>query len=151
MEAQSGKHAHSRPRLQTLLSMLQPGDTFLATRLDRIGRSMKDLANIVHDLSERKVTLKCTEQTFDTSTSIGKAMVGMLATFAEFELNIRKERQLEGIRKEQRAGKYKGRPPTIDVAKVMALAKEGRSPTEIADELGISRASVYRVCVGANQ
>jgi DNA invertase Pin-like site-specific DNA recombinase len=144
-EKKSGTQASNRPKLQTLLDMLQRGDTLMATRLDRIGRSVRDLAAIVGDLTDRGVAIKCTEQPFDTSTSIGRAMVGMLSVFAQFENDIRRERQMEGIRRAQREGKYAGRPRSIDGEKVAQLRAKGVSPTEIGQKLKISRASVYRV------
>ena len=88
--------------------------------------------------------LKATEQPIDTSTAAGKCFLDMLGVFAEFETNLRKERQLEGIAKAKEAGVYKGRPASIDAARVRALKAEGIGPSEIAKRLGIGRASVYR-------
>jgi len=69
----------------------------------------------------------------------------MLGVFAEFETNLRRERQLEGIAKAKAAGMYRGRKPSIDPAEVRRLRDEGKGPTAIANALGIGRASVYRV------
>ena len=69
----------------------------------------------------------------------------MLGVFAEFETNLRRERQLEGIAKAKAAGIYKGRPPSIDLAQVRDLKAQGQTPTQIARALGIARQSVYRV------
>jgi DNA invertase Pin-like site-specific DNA recombinase len=89
--------------------------------------------------------LKATEQPIDTSTAAGKCFLDMLGVFAEFETNLRKERQLEGIAKAKEAGVYKGRPATIDPAEVLRLKNEqGLGPTEIAARLKIGRASIYR-------
>jgi DNA invertase Pin-like site-specific DNA recombinase len=88
---------------------------------------------------------RATEQPIDTSTAAGKCFLDMLGVFAEFETNLRRERQLEGIAKAKAAGIYKGRPPSIDVAQVRTLKTQGMGPTEIAKVLGIGRASVYRV------
>jgi hypothetical protein len=106
-----------------------------------------DLANITHDLKERGIILKCTEQAVDTSDASGTMFMNMLMVFAEFETNIRKERQLEGIAKAKAAGVYKGkgRPKSVDITKVRELAAKGWSKTDIAAELEIGRASVYRV------
>jgi len=82
------------------------------TRIDRLARSLRDLQNLVHDLKESGIELKATEQPIDTSTAAGKAFLDMLGVFAEFETNLRKERQLEGIEKAKTEGKYKGRKPT---------------------------------------
>ena len=89
-------------------------------------------------------SLKATEQPIDTSTAAGKAFLDMLGVFAEFETNLRKERQLEGIAKAKAAGVYKGRRPSVDVSQVRALKQEGIGPSAIAKTLGIGRASVYR-------
>jgi DNA invertase Pin-like site-specific DNA recombinase len=80
----------------------------------------------------------------DTSTSTGKLLLGMLAAIAEFETDIRKERQREGIERAKAAGIYKGRKPSVDVATVRQLREQGVSPTLIAKQLRIGRASVYR-------
>ena len=78
---------------------MQEGDSWSCTRIDRLARSMKDLQDIVHELKAKGVALKATEQPIDTSTAAGKAFLDMLGVFAEFETNLRKERQLEGIAK----------------------------------------------------
>src|SRR4051794_26157429 len=89
--------------------------------------------------------LRATEQPIDTSTAAGKAFLDMLGVFAEFETNLRRERQLEGIAQAKSKGVYKGRKPSIDIAKILELRATGVGPTAIADKLRIGRASVYRV------
>jgi DNA invertase Pin-like site-specific DNA recombinase len=81
----------------------------------------------------------------DTITAAGKCFLDMLGVFAEFETNLRRERQLEGIAKAKAAGVYKGRPASIDAKEVRRLKAEGMGPSEIAKALKIGRASVYRV------
>lgn len=88
--------------------------------------------------------LKATEQPIDTASAAGKAFLDMLGVFAEFETNLRKERQLEGIAKAKAEGAYRGRPATIDASRVQALRAAGKGATAIAKELKIGRASVYR-------
>jgi DNA invertase Pin-like site-specific DNA recombinase len=78
------------------------------TRLDRLGRSLKDLADISHEIEKAGANLKVLEQPVHTSTSAGRAFFGMLAVFAAFETDIRRERQAEGIVKAKRAGVYSG-------------------------------------------
>jgi DNA invertase Pin-like site-specific DNA recombinase len=80
-------------------------DTLVVTRIDRLARSIRDLQNIVHDLKSRGIVLRATEQPIDTSTAAGKCFLDMLGVFAEFETNLRKERQLEGIAKAKAEGK----------------------------------------------
>jgi DNA invertase Pin-like site-specific DNA recombinase len=138
-----------RDELRTLLEFMRDGDTLVVTRLDRLARSMDDLSTIVRQLQDKGVALKATEQPVDTSTAAGKAFLQMLGVFAEFETNLRKERQLEGIAKAKAEGIYKGRKPSIDPAQVKQLKEvEGLSPTEIAKRLGVARSSVYRVLEG---
>ena len=145
-EKASGTKRAGRAELGTLLAFLRPGDTLVVTRIDRLARSMKDLQDIVHDLNERGVALRATEQPIDTSSAAGKAFLDMLGVFAEFETNLRRERQMEGIAEAKARGVYagKGRKPTVDADAVRRLQAERKRPTEIARELGISRASVYR-------
>jgi DNA invertase Pin-like site-specific DNA recombinase len=129
-----------------LLDFVRPGDTLIVTRIDRLARSMKDLQDIVHELKTRKVTLRATEQPIDTSTAAGKAFLDMLGVFAEFETNLRRERQLEGIAAARLRGVYKGRKAQIDPGVVRQLLEQEKlGPSAIAKRLGIGRASVYRV------
>lgn len=144
-EKVSGTTRNGRAELETLLQFLRPGDTLMVTRVDRLARSIGDLQDLVRELEAKGVALKATEQPIDTGTAAGKAFLGMLGVFAEFETNIRKERQLEGIAKAKAEGVYKGRKPSINTAELMALKAEGLGATEIAKRLGIGRASVYRI------
>jgi DNA invertase Pin-like site-specific DNA recombinase len=144
-EKKSGTRRDGRTELQVLLECVREGDTVIVTRIDRLARSMKDLKDIVHDLKGRGVALKATEQPIDTSTAAGKAFLDMLGVFAEFETNLRRERQLEGIEKAKKEGVYKGRKPSIDVAQVKALRASGMGPAAIAKQLKMARSSVYRV------
>src|SRR5262247_4589180 len=95
-EKASGASRKGRSELETLLEFLRPGDTLIVTRIDRLARSLRDLQNIVHELREKGVHLKATEQPIDTSTAAGKAFLSMLGVFAEFENSLRRERQMEG-------------------------------------------------------
>jgi DNA invertase Pin-like site-specific DNA recombinase len=149
-EKASGARRNGRTELQTLLEFLRDGDTLVVTRIDRLARSVKDLQDIVHELKARGVILRATEQPIDTGTAAGKAFLDMLGVFAEFETNLRKERQLEGIAAAKVRGVYKGRAPTIDAGLVRQLAGQGVGGTEISRRLGISRASVYRLGRAAN-
>jgi DNA invertase Pin-like site-specific DNA recombinase len=144
-EKASGTTRNGRSELETLIQFLRPGDILLVTRIDRLARSLRDLQNMVHELREKGVHLKATEQPIDTTTAAGKAFLDMLGVFAEFETNLRRERQLEGIGAAKARGVYKGRKPSISAAEVRRLAQEGLGPTAIAKRLSIGRASVYRV------
>lgn len=144
-EKASGARRDGRTELQLLLDLLQPGDALVVTRIDRLARSMKDLQDIVHELKQKGVALRATEQPVDTGTAAGKAFLDMLGVFAEFETNLRRERQLEGIKAAKARGIYKGRKPSIDPAALHRLRdEENLGPAAIARRLGIGRASVYR-------
>ena len=143
-EKVSGTSLKGRSELTTLLEFLRKGDELVVTRIDRLARSMRDLQNIVYELTEKGVHLSATEQSINTSTPEGKCFLDMLGVFAEFETRLLHERQMEGIKKAKEKGVYKGRKQTLDVAKIKELASEGLMKTEIAKRLGIGRASVYR-------
>lgn len=144
-EKMSGRSAKDRIELQNAIDFVRDGDTLIVTRLDRLARSVGDLHTIIEKLADKGVGFRCLNQSgVDTDSSTGKLMIGILGAVAAFENDIRKERQLEGIEKAKAAGKYKGRPATIDPAKVKALHEQGLGASAIARELSIGRASVYR-------
>lgn len=143
-EKRSGTTTTGRAELQTVLDFLRDGDVLMVTRIDRLARSIGDLQDIARAVRAKGASLKATEQPIDTSTAAGKAFFDMLGVFAEFETNLRKERQLEGIADAKARGVYKGRKPSIDAAKIKALRADGMGPSAIAKALNIGRASVYR-------
>lgn len=144
-EKKSGTSRKGRTELDTLLDFIREGDELVVTRIDRLARSMGDLQDIVRALKAKGAALRATEQPIDTSTAAGKAFLDMLGVFAEFETNLRRERQMEGIAKAKAAGVYRGRKPSIDAAEVKKLRQNGLGASEIARKLRIGRASVYRV------
>jgi DNA invertase Pin-like site-specific DNA recombinase len=144
-EKKTGTSREGRPELETLLQFIRAGDTLVVTRVDRLARSIGDLQDIVRALRAKGAALKATDQPIDTATAAGKAFLDMLGVFAEFETNLRKERQLEGIAKAKAKGVYKGRPASIEAEEVRKLKAEGLGATAIAERLKIGRASVYRV------
>ena len=109
-----------------------------------LARSIGDLQDIVRAVKAKGASLKATEQPIDTTSAAGKAFLDMLGVFAEFETNLRKERQAEGIAKVKAAGVHKGRSPSIDASRVRELKEKGFGASEIAKALKIGRASVYR-------
>jgi len=136
-EKVSGASRAGRDELELLMQFMREGDELVVTRIDRLARSIGDLQDIVRALKAKGVALRAIEQPIDTSTAAGKCFLDMLGVFAEFETNLRKERQLEGIAKAKAAGVYKGRKPSIPVDEVKALRAAGRGATEIAEELGM--------------
>jgi DNA invertase Pin-like site-specific DNA recombinase len=124
-EKRSDTSTTGRAELQTVLDFLRKGDCLMVTRIDRLARSIGDLQDIVRAVKAKGATLKATEQPFDTGNIYGELTVNLLGCFAEFETNLRKERQAEGIAKAKAAGIYKGRPPSIDSDKVRELKRKG--------------------------
>jgi DNA invertase Pin-like site-specific DNA recombinase len=131
--------------LELALKALTRGDTLVVTRLDRFGRSLRDLANIAHEVEATGAHLRVLEQSIDTATAAGRAFFGMLAVFAQFETDVRRERQAEGIAKAKKAGVYTGSSPRIDRAKVRDMSEKGLGPAAMARSLDVSRMSVYRI------
>lgn len=129
-EKAKGTTRQGRTGLATLLDFLRTGDTLIITRVDRLARSIGDLQDVVRTLKSKGVGLRATEQPIDTSTAAGKAFLDMLGVFAEFETNLRRERQMEGIAAAKARGMYKGkgRKPSINAAEVRRLRRgESRS------------------------
>jgi DNA invertase Pin-like site-specific DNA recombinase len=150
-EKASGTKRDGRTELQKVLSVLGEGDVLVVTRLDRLGRSLSDLANIAHEIEQVAAHLQVLEQNVDTSTAAGRAFFGMLAVFAAFETDVRRERQLDGIAMAKRQGVYKGGKARLDRARVKNLLDNGMGPAAIARELGMARSSVYRLLEEAGQ
>jgi len=148
-EKKSGTTTTGREELQRALDYVREGDTFTVTRLDRLARSLVDLRKIVDALTAKGVAFRVLQQSIDTNRSDGRLLLNLLASFAEFETDIRKERQMEGIAKAKAAGKYRGRKATIDAAMIAALKAEGLGASAIAKKLGIGRASVYRISIAS--
>lgn len=138
-----------RAQLDAALDFVREGDVLLVTKPDRLARSTADLLAIVERLRAKGVALRILSMggaSLDTGTATGKLMLTVLAGIAEFERGLMLERQREGIAKAKSEGKYKGRAPTARAKAddVRRLHGEGVKPVEIAAQLRISRASVYR-------
>ncbi|BCI65871.1 integrase-like protein y4lS [Acetobacter aceti] len=144
-EKVSGSSRTGRNELDILLQFLRPGDSLVVTRIDRLARSISDLQDIMRTLEQKNVSLVCTEQPIDTSNAIGKAFLNMLGVFAQFENELRRERQLEGIAKAKAKGVYKGRKQMLDHDRVKALKAQGLGVAEIMRQTGISKTHVYRI------
>src|SRR5262249_2148443 len=129
-EKKSGASTKGRTELQTVLDFIGKGDELIVTRIDRLARSIGDLQDIVRAIRDKGATLRATEQPINTSTAAGKCFLDMLGVFVEFETNLRKERQLEGIARAKTAGVYKGRKATIKAGDIAALKAEGLGATE---------------------
>lgn len=142
-EKKSGRSADDRAELQAAISFARSGDTIVVTKLDRWARSVRDLHNLLATLEQKGVGFRCLDQAIDTTSSTGKLTIAILGAVASFELDIRAERQKEGIRIAREKGVYNGRKSTIDLDRVRQLSTRMKPP-EVAKVMGISRASVYR-------
>lgn len=145
-EKQSGLSEEGRDQLALALDYVRDGDVLMVTRLDRLARSVVDLRSIVDRLTAKGVGFKALQQQgLDTTGGEGRLFLTILAAFAEFEADLRKARQMEGIAKAKERGVYRGRPAKLDPQEVLRLKAEGVRPAEIARRLNIARSSVYRL------
>jgi len=138
-----------RLQLAECMRYVREGDTLLVTKLDRLARSTADLYKIVTDLNDRGVGFKVLDDAaVDTTSRTGKLVMGILALIAEFETEIRRERQMEGIARAKAEGRMGGRPKLVTEkveAEIRKLRAEGISIRKIAAEIGFSKATVQKV------
>ncbi len=146
----SGKK-DDRPQLTACLKALRDGDTLLVWKLDRLGRDLRHLVNIVHDLTQRGIGLKVlTGQgaAIDTATASGKLVFGIFAALAEYERELISERTIAGLAAARARGRNGGRPFKMTPAKVRlaaaSMGKPGTNVTDLCKELGITRQTLYR-------
>ena len=150
-ESVSGASRKGRTELETIVEFIRPGDTLVVVKLDRLGRSTRDVLNLVHELESKGAALRVLEPEIDTSKPEGRIILTTLSMVAEMELSFIKERQRVGIEAAKAKGVYKGRKRSIDRVAVQRLRNEGIGATEIARRLGIGRASVYKVLAASDQ
>lgn len=137
-----------RPALKDCMEYMREGDVLVITKVDRLARSAEDLLRIINELEGKDIGLKVLDQPVDTTTSTGKAFLGMLAVFAQFETDIRKERQMDGIAKAKEKGIKFGRKPVLTAeqeAELVELRNQGLSLQKIADQMSISKGLVHKV------
>lgn len=139
-----------RAKLAEAIDYLREGDTLVVTKLDRLARSTAHLLELVETIRVKGAHLKILDMDLDTSTPTGELLLTMVAAIATFERKVMLERQREGIAKAKAEGKYKGRAPTARAKadEVLKLRAKGVGATQIAEEVGISRRSVYRILEG---
>jgi len=145
-EKRSGRTA-DRPEFQACMNYLREGDTLIITRLDRLARSVVHLAQLAKRFQQESIDLLVVDQNIDTSTSTGRLMFNMLASIAEFENDLRTERQAEGIAKAKENGVKFGRPAKLTDAKREAIYSRrmaGATIGQLAKEFGLGEATIYR-------
>ena len=136
-----------RPGLTSALESARPGDSLVVWRLDRLGRSLRHLIEVVKDLEERQVSLVSLTESIDTSTPGGRLVFHVFASLAEFERDLIRERTMAGLAAARARGRTGGRPSVWTEAKLRtarAMRANGDDVATIARVLGVSRASVYR-------
>ena len=148
-EKLSGKSASNRPALQDLIGYARDGDTVVVHSIDRLARDLRDLQDIIQTLNDKGVTIQFLSEhlifSADADDAFAKLQLQMMGAFAEFERNIIRKRQAEGIAVAKSKGVYKGGKKRIDRDKVRQLSAEGLSTYKIADAMGVSRMSVHRI------
>ncbi len=147
-EKVSGKSRDGRDELAGLLEFIREGDELVVVKLDRLGRSTRDVLNLVHDLQSKGAALTVLEPSFSTKDATGSILVTVLGMVAEMERRFLLDRQRVGIEAAKKAGVYKGRKPTAPVARIRQLRASGLGPTAIAKEVGMSRMHVHRLLKG---
>lgn len=144
-EKLSGKD-RERPELETCLKVLRKGDTLVVWRLDRLGRSLKDLVEIVHALEECGVGFQSLTESIDTTSAGGKLIFHVFAALAEFERNLIRERTVAGLAAARARGRKGGRKAKLGKADVRKAAAMLRDPlmtkTEVAKHFGVSRVTL---------
>lgn len=145
-EKQTGTSTAAREELSRALDWVREGDVFVVTRLDRLARSLVDLRGIIDRLMAKSVSFRCLQQHIDTTTSEGRLMLNMLGAFAEFETELRRERQMEGISKAKAEGRMRGGVPRASVSNddIIRLRAEGLTPREIGIRLGVHKTTIFR-------
>ena len=143
----------SRGELDKAIDMLRDGDKLVVTKLDRLARNVMHMGELLQQIEAKGaglVILSLGSETVDTTTATGKLILNMMVSVAQFEREMMKERQVEGINRAKAEGKYKGRVPTAmrQADKVKALVEAGVQRVQVQEQLGISKASYYRCLSG---
>jgi len=137
-----------RPGLEEALSYLRKGDTLVVWKLDRLGRSLKHLIEVVNLFDDLGIYFKSIQESIDTSTSGGKLIFHVFGALAEFERDIIRERTMAGLKAARTRGRKGGRPKVMD-EKMIAMAKtlmadHSNSVKDVCETLGVSRSTLYR-------
>ena len=143
-ETASGASRDDRSELATVMEFLRDGDELVVHRLDRIGRSIRDVLNLVHELDARGASFRVLEPAVTTAGDMGHIVITVLGMVADMELKFIHDRQRAGIEAAKGKGVYKGRQKSVDDEEIRRLAAAGIAKAKIARDLGVSRMTVYR-------
>lgn len=137
-----------RPELTNCLRALRQGDTLVVWRLDRLGRSLKHLVEIINDLEKRGVRLESLTESIDTSTASGRMVASIFATLAEYERNLIRERTIAGLKAARARGRKGGRKPVLgpkEKREIEALLLDPKiTVKDVAERYGVSRNTIYQ-------
>lgn len=142
-----------RDQLEAAIEFVREGDVFTVTKLDRLARSTQHLLELVERLNVKGVSLRVLNIGLDTGNPTGRLMLTLLGAIAEFERELMLERQRDGISAAKAQGKYKGRQPTARAksGEILQLLAQGKTRQQVATEVGVGVASVYRVLAQQKQ
>ena len=141
----------SRPQLDEALRYLRPGDTLVVWKLDRLGRSLRHLLEVVADLGARDVGFRSLTEQLDTTTPAGRMLFAVVGALAEFERDLIRERTLAGLAAARANGRRGGRTSTVSASQLRTarrLLEEGSTQVEAAGAVGVSRTALYRALAG---
>ncbi|AUW46052.1 recombinase family protein [Rhizobium leguminosarum] len=147
-ETGSGASRKGRSELETIMQFLHAGDELVVLRLDRLGRSTRDVLNLVHELDEKGASLRILEPEVTTAGSMGRMVITILGMVADMELKFIKDRQRAGIDAAKADGIYTGRKKNVDDAEIRRRIAAGATKAAVARDLNISRMTVYRALEG---
>jgi DNA invertase Pin-like site-specific DNA recombinase len=137
-----------REALSAMIEFAREGDEVICWSIDRLARDLRDLQDIIQRLNDKGVSVSFLKEKLvfsgEADDAFARLQLQMMGAFAEFERNIIRQRQAEGIARAKARGVYKGRKKTIDENRIRAMKAEGHSVTEISEVLGVSRMTVYR-------
>lgn len=147
-ETVSGASRKGRSELETIMQFLHAGDELVVLRLDRLGRSTRDVLNLVHELDEKGASLHVLEPEVTTGGNMGRMVITILGMVADMELKFIKDRQRAGIDAAKAIGTYKGRKKSVDDVEIRKRISAGATKAAVARDLNVSRMSVYRALAG---
>jgi DNA invertase Pin-like site-specific DNA recombinase len=146
-EKVSGKNT-DRAALQEMIAFVREGDEVIVYSIDRLARDLRDLQSIIQLLNDKQVSISFISErltfTAEKDDAFSRLQLQLMGAFAEFERNIIRKRQAEGIAKAKTRGVYKRRKKQVDDQKIVLMKQEGMKVSEIASSLGVSRMTVYR-------